>query len=308
MAKKNNINKAFEGIRFDTLHIYDPYGESKADDVESFLFGDMELAPNRRDYELWYIPEIAQGSDYGGSDVTLANYEALLRDFGKRSKFVKGVYGSHGSYGIAFNVSRLKGKLAEELAEVFRGLKDYALYDEDHWSVVENRLIEEAWESYIKDDFKRELNYYLVQVGLSTDEWEVTDNDDTLYETYHFLMEKNNIYPIIETGCTVYVDLDEVITQDAMKALATQENDELLKRLVQPIPNYSDLKMALIHPDYESFQVILDKHGITTPSDLERALQMLETVIIEWQGLPIEERMKLPLFVEKTFEELDKGW
>lgn len=136
----------------------------------------------------WFIG-VASGSDYSGDALHRSNYEAMIEEFGLIS-----VYGAHGSYGVIFTDE----DVTEELVEALEGLDDYPIYDENHMSLLEVQLEDNAWEEYGRTGFRKALEGLDYGVDLDSELDELWANNG------------GNEASVIETGCVVYFDVDKV--------------------------------------------------------------------------------------------------
>jgi hypothetical protein len=148
----------------------------------SSLTGSLGLTPEEaisriserrlwRKVSLLFVPSHCESGDYGGSVYALSNAEALLKEFGG-SPGCRELIGGHGSYGLAIDVRYV----SEDLLEALESLESYPLYDEEHCCLVEDRLKEEAFSSYLERDLRRLLEETageaLRERGLSEEEAE----------------------------------------------------------------------------------------------------------------------------------------
>lgn len=299
-----NIRKEFETLHLDKdeLYVWHSYREDSPYDHDWLSYGDMSQYKPFYDEgkELWYMPNLMSGSDYGGSTVTRSNYLAM-KEYVKRSKFVKEVSGGHGTYALAFNVSRLKGKLALELVDIFKMLQNYPLVDEEAMSNLEMELENEYWENDLKEEFCKAIEKSLSSIGFTVE----VDRDSTwLWEAYRILMDKTNTYPIFETGCSIYIDVEELCHIDNLSYLVepiAYHDDFKLDYIL--VADYTDLKEALADPNAlealketeRSLTEISEQHGLSTGAELEHILSLYDQIKKEWvdNGLSFEERERL---------------
>jgi len=112
----------------------------------------------------------------------------------------------HFSYGVACSLLCRSDELAETLA----GLEDYPLIDEDDHSELEIEEQGEAWESYVRQDFRSELEAALPGIDLGAVPGE------TLWAYFRILSERSNTY--WEHSCEgASIDLEQV-TESALPA------------------------------------------------------------------------------------------
>lgn len=186
------------GITQYFIDVDDLGGQGEMIDM-SRLWRDTEIASGLRAGRKLvpvYAVDLAMGSDYGGCSVTRSNYQVLQ----ERAMGWRALYGAHGSYGIVYRSIKAAQIVAAEL-------DGYPLLDEDHHSHLEMDLHNEAWESYGADDFRRAL----VKADLVSDE--VEPSGGRLLELWHAATERYNCGEAyqIETGCTVYYNVDRVV-------------------------------------------------------------------------------------------------
>jgi hypothetical protein len=280
------INKEFEGLNLtDDLFVWDHYDDISAYDFNELYLGHLKSYNKfyHEKSEIWYVPGIMSGSDYGGDTVTRANYLAML-PYVKRSKFVKEVYGGYSSYGLAFNVSRLKGKFADELVSIFRGLETYPLIDDEELGKLEIKLEWENWENNLESDFKRELKKLLEKIGIVVDD--IEDNPGVhaynLYDLYRDLMEKTNTEVRFETGCSVYIDLDELFEDPKLTFDLILEN-EMWKWLFKFDNSLDEIVSRLRYPNATypvTLEALISKWGDL--EEIDKKLTLYDEIYTEW--------------------------
>lgn len=169
--------------------------------------------------ELYLVPALMTGSDYSGCAVEKSNHRVFLEEFkgididgddsdDKNFKEANGVinlYGGHGTYAVAIRLDVLKDN--EEMQECLKALEDYPLINEDDLSYLEMELQNESWEGCYKADFKTAIEEHL---GIDDVE-EINLDEDKTYDLFNYLMEYNNEYWEIETGCNAYINLERVM-------------------------------------------------------------------------------------------------
>lgn len=316
------INKAFKDLKLNEAEFfaYENYDGEGPEGRSWLSYGDLRSWKEYHNLygeeaDVLYMPDVASGSDYSGSDVEKSNYEALKRDYLKRSKYVYDVAGGHGTYAIAFNLTRLKGKLAEELADTFKSLSDYPLYDEDHWSELQTRQEEEDWASWIEGDFKRELKKSLEKLGVGV--YEIGEgiieggSVNSLWDIYLELKEATNTEYIIEEGCSGYVDLEklcnpyslgEVIAKpEILSWLIVPTLDPMIDKLKNP-----DRSMALREWE-EEFTTVASEYGIMESKELSERLELLDRIGQEYGYLTFEEKDKfIHFYLGQVLKEMEK--
>jgi len=104
----------------------------------------------------FYVP-FASGSDQSGSLVERSNYNVFIEEFGKDNEWVFSAYGGFGTYAAVVGLTGLltcEEDTADSIFEVLEGLKEYALIDEEAYSELCMEKANEAWDSYVADDFR----------------------------------------------------------------------------------------------------------------------------------------------------------
>ena len=108
----------------------------------------------------YFLSDFLSGSDYSGCLVERANYREFLEQFGELDG-VHEVYGGHGTYAVAVRIDAL----TDEMAELFAGLEDYPLIDDESHSELEMEAAEEAWDSWARSDFCRAVESQFCEDG-----------------------------------------------------------------------------------------------------------------------------------------------
>lgn len=110
-----------------------------------------ELKP-ADDVRAFVVPSVLAGSDYSGSTVERANFRAFLETFRATDGVVE-LSGGHGTYAVAIRADIG----APEMLEALEALENYPVVDDDALAELELERDAEAWDSWARDDFKREL-------------------------------------------------------------------------------------------------------------------------------------------------------
>ncbi len=157
----------------------------------------LQVSPGEeRSFRVYEIALTVHGA-YVGSDVEKSNYEVLKED-----DCLVSMDDYYGTTGLGIPEDYPWNKWIE-LVEVLEGLKEYPLIDDEVHSRVKDVLVQE----YLKEEvLPRWITYIEDTYGVPErliDEGEVL----TLYRE---AMEKVNEYPIVETGCLVYLNVDKV--------------------------------------------------------------------------------------------------
>lgn len=130
------------------------------------------------------IPYTSWG-DYVGGTVERANYEALLEDMPDTFVEVRYDYDGH-------MLAIRPEQITDDIDEIIASLQDYPLYNEEAHSMLEMRLVEEAWDCYLRDDLRRDLDH----AGVDTDELDW----DAVRERYYTMTYEYNYGPECETA------------------------------------------------------------------------------------------------------------
>jgi len=149
-----------QGLEVHTLDV-DETAEVGAEvcEVSRASYGRLERAGKAEstddpatDCTLFIVPGILSGSDYSGSSVELSNYRTFLESW-RNVPGVVDLHGGHGTYAIAIRLDVCEAGILQAL----EALDDYPVLDDDAMGEVEAEQDREAWESWARDDFKREL-------------------------------------------------------------------------------------------------------------------------------------------------------
>ena len=193
----------------DHIRRYDSYRNDRPEDLARLSYGDLRGfsgEPLNGDY---YIPELMSGSDYVNGSVTVSNHRVFLEDFGKLNG-VHDVYGGYGTYAVAIRLDAI----TPEMLEVFEALEDYPLISEDDHSEVEMQSQDEAWQSWAKHDFTKELTAKFPALEEKINEMP----DEELFLLFYALADRANEYWENETGNSAWIRLERVA------AVATEED------------------------------------------------------------------------------------
>lgn len=193
------------------LRRFDSWRDEKPEDLSSLSYGDLKpLAKDAVATDLdFYMPDLMTGSDYAGDSVTVSNYRTFLEDFGKVEGVFK-VYGGLGTYAVAVRLNAI----TPEMLEVFNGLQDYPLISEEDHSEVEMEAQEEAWGSWVKHDFTRELTSKFPEFEEAIENME----EDNLSRLFYSLADRANEYWENQTGNSAYIRVAEIV------AVATEDD------------------------------------------------------------------------------------
>ena len=150
------------------------------------------------------VPALLSGSDYAGNLVHRSNFKCFMEDF-KDHYGVRAAYGGLGTFAVVLSEpAAASAEIALALAE----LDDYPLYDEDHHSEMEMEAYEEAWETWVKDDFKRAIEKVYEGNFLDTDADKLSDG--ALMRLFYAAGERIGEYYINEEGSSMWIDVDRM--------------------------------------------------------------------------------------------------
>jgi hypothetical protein len=145
------------------------------------------------------IPDEFLYGDYNGGLVNKANYTYFVEVFGDLDGVVE-IYGDYDLHGIAIEPDLLASN--EEIKEMFARLEDYPLVCEDTYDTVCAESEEEAWESWVRSEFRSQLYHY-------HDDDEIIDDltNEDLDRIFRHVSNRECIYFQQEgTGMTIDVD------------------------------------------------------------------------------------------------------
>lgn len=199
-------------VRLDPVWFRDDVPPERGDTVgygkwKSGRDGDERLA----DY---FISRFTGFSDYSGCDVERSNNRLFLEML-QESEGTTFLETSSG-YGTTDILVRLD-TTDDEVLDTLLALENYPAIDDEDVSRVEMELFDESWESWIASDLRKGI---AKRFGGRVDLDEMPDED--LQELYRKLADRANVYPEVETGGSVYVDLDRIIAKVERSDIATE--------------------------------------------------------------------------------------
>ena len=184
---------------------YSNYRDQEPTELARLSYGDLHPLESHQTPEPtdFFMPEILSGSDYCSSgSVEVSNHRVFLERY-KDSPNVYDVYGGYGTFAVAIRLD----SVTPEMMEDFASLDDYPVLDEDDHSEVEIDAENEAWESFVRSDFVRELHKHFPAFEDAIDN---LSNDQT-WALFSKLMDRTNTYWEHEAGNTAYMDLDRLV-------------------------------------------------------------------------------------------------
>lgn len=223
-------------------------------DWDELRGGTANLEPDNIDpAKVYVLCEYAGGSDYSGDLVEKSNHKALIEMMPEG--YEDGVQyidycGGHGTFALAIRFDAVTG----ELLEALEGLEDYPILDEDLHSQMESDAQSEAWESDYRGEFKTVLGRALFQEWVdspATDQTETESDDDfearqnaveeflqdecgemsneTLDSLFYLMSELSNTYWENETGGSMYIDIDRVVSSGLRESRKASGNDAVFE-------------------------------------------------------------------------------
>ncbi|MGL5923770.1 hypothetical protein [Chroococcidiopsis sp.] len=196
-----------DSYRMNRFHSWD---DEKLEDLDCLEFGSLRDIENRSNIDLDSLitSPLLQGSDYGGSDVTIANCRWIRQNWDELPGVYK-LYGRYSSYGYAIRVRNL----TNDIIEVLTNLSDYPLIDGDVHDEVRNELESNAWDSWVKADFTTEVE----------NKFSIDLLDDDLSGLFSYAAEEANEYANHETGGSVYWNIDRIVESIELDDLHSHE-------------------------------------------------------------------------------------
>ena len=128
------------------------------------------------------------GSDYSGGVVTKSNYR-IVKKLLNNCKGIYDVYGDFGTYGIGYNPKEISKDTRKKIDEIVKAIESYPALDDKDVAQLESELIKSAFE----DVYKYE--------GISEEQKD---------KAFDIVMQGIGEIAYTETGCTVYINWEEV--------------------------------------------------------------------------------------------------
>jgi hypothetical protein len=184
---------------------FDSWRDGEPTDFARLSYGDLKpltkyQTPEASDF---LMPNFLSGSDYCSSgSVEVSNHRVFLERY-KDSPNTYDVYGDYGTFAVAIRLDSVTDDMMEDL----KALEDYPILDEDDHSKVEMDAENEAWASWGRHDFTRELE----KIFPASEDTIDAMAEEKIDELFYSLMERTNTYWQHESGNSAYVDLDRVI-------------------------------------------------------------------------------------------------
>lgn len=198
----HNDNTWGEVWSIDGSGSYEGIHSVSEDDVLSGL--DAEAKDYNGDFpDFYWVPRMCGGNDYSGGTVHRANYLIICEEY-KEEALVALLYGNYGTYAIAVS---LKGLLcgsdeAKKLIETLTKLQNYPVIDEEQLSQYEAELIDQAWDSWAKDDFVKLIEN---KFGI-----ELTDDDDDFRSFFEEKANEASVCWCVD-GVDMYINIPRIV-------------------------------------------------------------------------------------------------
>jgi len=128
------------------------------------------------------------GSDYSGDVVTKSNYR-IVKKLLNNCEGIYDVYGDFGTYGIGYNPKEISKDTKNKIDEIVENIESYPAIDDNDVSDLETELI--------KNEFKNEFIYEDIP-------------EEQKENALNIVMQGIGEIAYTETGCTVYINWEEV--------------------------------------------------------------------------------------------------
>ena len=226
----------YRGYRYQGNGVWD-YTPPVPFDNESFSCGDLRPTKNAEvaltDY---FEPNYMGGSDYSGGSVEVANHKVFAEEFGD----LPGVHEIHGdfdTYGVAIRLDCI----TPAMMDIFDGLDNYPVIDEEAMSAVEREAEDEAWDNWVRHDYERALVSALNDDGnYATDEAhefregclcrdcleEAIDGVEDLRSVFEEVASRINVYWMNETGNSATVNVGRIVAATTLAELGLKSGDD----------------------------------------------------------------------------------
>ena len=177
------------------------YENTPIEGGQDYYYSNLENVKDGETFPAWAeFPYTAHGDYVGYADVGAANYRVFKDDYNDH-KDIAFISGDYGFQAVIYNTATTD----EEILNILKKIEDYPLIDEDMHSHVQMEWENEAWDSWARSDFKREL------CKLFPDLEEVIDDisDDDIWTIFHEAQEEANEYWECETS-GAWIDIKRV--------------------------------------------------------------------------------------------------
>jgi len=152
--------------------------------------------------DCWVMSDYCSFGDYDNStQVERSNYK-VVSDSTPNVRKVDG-YGSHGTTFLLIALVSY-ARNVDGIRDTFEGLEDYCLIDESAHSECEMEAESEAWDSWVRSDFRAEL--------IKAELWdEDREDENALYALFRAACEKANENAVHESGGNVHWNIERIV-------------------------------------------------------------------------------------------------
>lgn len=163
----------------------------------------------------WFVLPVSQTRDSGPRD--RSNFQSALDALGGESETVEVHRFGHWGPGWFEIIIVAPDSPAAAIAEdLERGLMDYPIVDDEHYSNTQHEEYQKDWQNYAARDFARSLRKHH---GLSDRAFDILDdNRDELIELYEAGIHSGEFY--IEESSGLYLQTDRSAQDTTRSALA----------------------------------------------------------------------------------------
>lgn len=191
---------------------------SKGNGIGFLSYGHRGSSSKSRDAKhIWVQVMFCSGSDYDNCGILCksnfrvlynACQEAMSDPDTCAEPWWLEVSGGHGTYGLLLHALRAP----DAIAELVEGLNDHPILDDDHHSELEQEGINESWDNWAADDYKRALKEQARNPQATTPsvELDLDDvSDEALREHFSDAADRANEY-WHDDGGSMHIDVDKV--------------------------------------------------------------------------------------------------
>ncbi len=114
---------------------------------ENLAFSDLNTRVKTSEY---YLINFVQWGDYSGDTVSRANYDTIIKKWGK-NPLVWSVVGGHWSHGILIHADILEN---DDFLEIFESIENYPVLDDEHLTELELSIQDSACEEFENHFYK----------------------------------------------------------------------------------------------------------------------------------------------------------
>lgn len=199
MANRDNRDNQWRGQIVNLTDVYGRDGWEPATLEAGFRYGAWEQAPDGE----YIVPDYLSGSDYSGSLVERSNRDVWRETFAEgEDQWWCEVLGGHGTFAIVVRIA----DMPDDAREFLDALEDYPLADEDAHSRLEMEAQDEAWENWARHEFETEIEQKF------DGEFSSEMDREALFELFRKACDESNTYWENESGDSMYIDMDRVVT------------------------------------------------------------------------------------------------